>query len=592
MSLREPITIVEFEQPRCALRFGVGACLASGSPLCYNTWTTCRYRQAYAGTGSIRWRFVQDRPGMFAFGDFADPDHPETNVIPVPSLSVSYAKGSLNAAGVLEGKSPFGIRSEVQITMADFPWDDHVGDFYIGSRSNLPPRTFWGVWTARNAFYGNMFVRIYDGYVGQSLAEMRSRVYAVDSIDGPDASKSVTITAMDPLMLAATAASKFPEAMDVRLAEDITADQTTIHVLTTEAPKLTKAYGNTARHWARIGSEVISYAAVSDLGDGQYQLTGCLRGQVGTAAANASLDSAFQRCGRYEDIPTWEIGYDLMVNHTPLPAGLIDHDQWQDEGETYLLTLRTTVTITSPEVVADLMGEVCQQGMFYIWWDEYGQTVPMLAVRPPRGAVKRLTMEENILKGSTELRRKPESLITRVFVYYASKNPTASKTDPTNYSVISGRIEADPEHPNAANGPRELMIFGRFVNTEAHAVQITQRIISRYSEVPRFLTLRVDAQDRELTVGNVCDVTTRELVDTEGRMIDTRWQVISWEEIKPGEVYLLDLQTYDYVGYFAAWMADGSPDFADATDDQRANGAFWAGEDGRMPDGSPGYLWQ
>lgn len=589
---REPITIVELEQPRCALRFGEGACTATGSPLCYNTWTTCRARQSYDGAGSIRWRFVQDRPGLFAFGDFSDPDNPATNVVPVPTLSVDYTKGSLNAAGVLEGKSAFGVRSEVTITMADFPWDDHVGDFYIGSRSNLPARTFWGVWTARNAFYGNMFIRVYDGYIGQSLAEMRSRVYAVDSIDGPDSSKSVTITAMDPLMLAAAAGSKCPESMDVRLTEDISASQTTIKVLTTEGPKLTKAYGNTIRYFARIGSEVLSYAAVTDLGDGTFELTGCLRGQLGTVAATGSIDAAFQRCARWEDTPTWEIGYDLMTNHTSLPSHFIDHDQWEEEGGTYLPTLRSTATITSPESVADLMGEVCQQGMFYIWWDDYGQTVPMLAVRPPKGAVARLTTGENILAGSSELRRQPDSLITRVFVYYGQRNPTASKTEPTNYSVVSGQIEADVEHPNAANGPRELSIFARFVNTEAHGVQITQRILNRYDEVPRFLTVRVDAQDRELTVGKVCDVTTRELVDSEGRMIDMRWQVISWEEVKPGEVYLLDLQTYDYVGFFAAWMADDSPDFADATDEQRADGAFWAGDDGLMPDGSHGYLWQ
>ena len=238
------------------------------------------------------------------------------------------------------------------------------------------------------------------------------------------------------------------------------------------------------------------------------------------------------------------------------------------------------------------MGEVCQQGMFYLWWDETGQTVRMLAVRPPRGAVRVLNQVSHILAGSAELRREPKSLVTRVFVYYDSRSPLKFSKTVSDYRVVSGRIEAEPEHPNAAGGPRPLSIFARFVNTEAHAVQIINRILSRYSSVPRFLTLRLDAKDRDVTVGTVCDLTTAELIDTEGRLNGGRWQVVSWEAVEPGEVYLIDLQTYDYIGLFAEWMADGSPDFDVATQDQRANGAWWADDDGKLPDGSPGYQWQ
>lgn len=589
---RDPITIAELEQPRCALRFGIGACTASASPLCYQTWTTCRAKSAYDGSGSIRWRFVRDRPGLFAFGDFSDPDHPATNVIPVKGLDVTTAKGSLNAAGVLDGKSPYGIRSSVTVTMSDFPWDDHVGDFYLADRVALPPRTFWSVWMARNAFFGQMYLRIYDGYYGQTLSEMRQRLYAIENISGPNGDGQVTITAMDPLMLAADAKAKFPEAMDVRLAANITIDQTVIRVVTFEGPKLTKAYGNDTVYHLRIGSEILSYTGVTTIEDGVYDLTGCARGVLNTPAATASFDNACQRVGRYVDLPTWEIGYDLMTGHTPFPAALIDHDAWAEEGDTYLPTLRSTVTIPAPEAVEDLMGEICQQGMFYIWWSEYDNKVPMLAVRPPRGAVRQITAKDDILARTVEMRREPASLLTRVFVYYGIKNPVTGFKEPTNYSTVSGKIEAAPEHPNAANGARELSIFARFVNTEAHAMQITQRILSRYSEVPRFLTLRLDAKDRELTVGDVCDVQTREIVDAEGRMLDSRWQVLGWEDVKPGEIYLYDLQTYDYIGYFAQWMADGSPDFEDATREQLASGAWWADDNGLMPDGSPGFLWQ
>jgi len=118
------------------------------------------------------------------------------------------------------------------------------------------------------------------------------------------------------------------------------------------------------------------------------------------------------------------------------------------------------------------------------------------------------------------------------------------------------------------------------------------RVLGRYRDVPRFLTIRVSGKDREITVGDVCDVTTRELIDSEGRFKSSRWQVISWDQIQQGEVYLLDMQTFDLVGRFGFWMADGSPDYTAATDEQKAMGAWWADDDGLMSTGEAGYQWQ
>jgi hypothetical protein len=590
--LREALTIVQLRQPRCGLRYGIGACTATGTPKCYQTWSTCRKRTAYDPTGSIRWRFVEDRPGIYPVGDFADPDNAASHAIPVPSLSVTSARGELNPGGVLDGKSPFSVRSTVTVRMPDFAWDDRFGDFYLGDRGALPDRLFWACWTARNMFWGGCYLDIYEGYVGDALGAMSVRTYVLDNVEGPGSDGVVSLTGYDPLGLVIDGKPKFPEEMDVSLATAITAVATTIRVETAEPEKLTKIYGNATPYYMRIGNEALTYTGVTTIEPGVYDLTGCVRGVLGTAAASATADTACQRGGGWIDTPTYLIGHDLMTNHTPLPASFIDLVDWNDEGDTYLPTLRSTTFIFEPTLVVDLMGEVCQQGMFYLWWDETGQTIRMLAVRPPRGAVRVLNDVSHILGGSAELRRDPQSLVTRVFVYYDPRSPLKFSKTPADYRVVSGRVEADPEHPNAAGGPRPLSLFARFVNTEAHAVQIINRILNRYSSVPRFLTLRLDAKDRDVTVGTVCDVTTAELIDTEGRLNGGRWQVVAWEAIEPGEVYLIDLQTYDYIGLFAEWMADGSPDFDAATSEQRANGAWWADDDGRLPDGSPGYQWQ
>ena len=214
----------------------------------------------------------------------------------------------------------------------------------------------------------------------------------------------------------------------------------------------------------------------------------------------------------------------------------------------------------------------------------------MQAVRPPKGTVTALNYSDHIVADSVGIMRKPESVLTRVFVYYGQRSYLS--TDIANFNVVNGQIEEENELPQSGGEARTLEIKARWVGTEAHAQQIISRILSRYRDVPRFLTIYVSAKDRTLTVGDVCDVTAREIVDTEGRVKTDRWQIISWAEIKPGQVYALDLQTYELVGRFGNWMADISNEYSSATADELANGAFWADDAGLMPDGSKGYQWQ
>jgi len=590
MSARNPIQVVELRQPRCSLRFGVGACPATGTPKCYNTFGTCptaATKSALVADGRIRWRFVQNRPGSFWWGDFSDADDPATNGIPVASLQVSTAKAQANVAGVLDGKSPFGVHATCSVTMPDFVWSDHVGDFYLADRVDLPQRMFWACWTARNTFYGGMELLIYDGYEGDALADMRQRLYVLDNVSGPDAGGKVTLTGVSPLIEAES--GLFPAAMDVKLVDDITASATTIRVATDREANLTDDYGIASYRGVVIGSEIILYSGYSEVTPGIYDIAVHQRGAKNTVAATAQRDARVQRIGWYENVPTWECGYDLLANHSPIGAAALASD-WADEGDTYLPTLRSDTVITAPTKVGALMGEICQQGMFFTWWDEFQQQVRMQAVRPPLGPVTEIGIDAQIIAGSAVLRREPKSLLTRVFVYYDQRDPT--KTEPSNYRVVNGRIETTNESRHAAGKPFTLEIKARWIKTNAHAEMLIARVLGRYRDVPRFLTIRVSGKDREITVGDVCDVTTRELIDSEGRFKSSRWQVISWDQIQQGEVYLLDMQTFDLVGRFGFWMADGSPDYTAATDEQKAMGAWWADDDGLMSTGEAGYQWQ
>ena len=561
----------------------------SATARCYNTWATCTAHSAYDGSGSIAWRFVSNRPGLYAVGDFSDADNPETNAIPVNGLSISTSKSQLNTAGILEGKSPFGIHATCNVNMDDFVWGDQVGDFYKADRSNLPTRTFWTTFLARNALFANMELVIYDGYEVDPLGAMRQRLYVRNGITGPSNGK-VTLNGVDPLMLADDKTSLFPPAYAMSLQADITDTDTSATIVGQSEDQVSGIIGLTTDRHILIGSEIIGYAGYSVVSPGVYTLTGMVRGLGGTTAAAASAGAAVGRVGHFDRALIADAGKYLLEEWTPVGTAKIDGTGWDDETATYLSTGRCTLFLTKPTAVKDLMGEVCQQGCFSVWWDEYAQLVKMQAVRPPVGAVTTLDDDTGILADSATLSMAPDSRLTRVLVYYGVINHT--RNDRSNFNVVSGVIESDAEQPEAGGEAKTLEVLARWVLTEAQAYQVISRTLLRYKNIPRMLSVRISAKDATLGVADAVDITSRVVVDSEGRALPTRWQITSRSEIIAGQTYQIDAQAFDLTGRFANWMDNAAPDYSAASDTEKATGAFWSDASGSMSDGSAGYLWQ
>lgn len=588
---REPITVVELEQPRCALRFGIGACTATGRP-CYNTQGTCGDLPNYDGSGSIKWRFVDGRPGTYDFADYSDPDNPAAD--PFPCLvSVSTSENEINAGSNLDGRSPLGVTGKVSVQLQDFPTNDAAGDFYSTQRAGyeagrpLPVRgNFWALWTARNQLFNGMYLRIYDGYAGQALQDMRQRLYVLDKVDGPNGDGAVTLSGLDPLRLAGDKKAEFPRTSKLDLYGDIDATTTGV-VIFGEERDLSDAFGNTGvRRYLVIGEELIRYTGYTDQGDGQFALTGVQRGALGSAAEDHEDKDKVQRAGRYEDMQFWRVLNDMLENHTEIPTSFIPLVEWDDEGNTYLPTYRTTRTIVEPTPVVDLIGEITQQGLFYIWWSEYDQLIKMLAVRAPAAPPDVFTDETHLMRGSV-LKRDPSIRITQVAVYYNQIDTFGGLEDDINYRNRFTAVDGEN-----LGETRAKSIYAPWVSNRTQAVQLAVRLLIRYKDVPKFLTFSIDAKDRGATVGSVLDIQTRSIVDAEGNADVNRWQVISAKELVAGHTYLLNCQTYEFEGKFGRYMADGSPDYANANEQQKTFGGWYADENGTLGDGSEGYKYQ
>jgi hypothetical protein len=589
---RRPVRLVELRQPRCRLRFGSAPCTAVGDPKCYNTRTTCLDTPNYDPTGaSIVWRFV-DRATYLPDLYSESGENISTNAIPC-LVSVQTQPTRINVAAGRDGESPFGVRSTIDVTMEDIAWDDHVGDFYVQDRANPKQGTFWAKWRARNAFTSQMTLTLYEGYAGQPVNEMQKRLFVLEKVDGPDASGSVRLHGVDPLQLADRRRALFPRPTRIILKSAINATTTAISVFTGEA-NLTDSFGNTgATKFARIGREIISYTGQTlvDALSGEYILTGVVRGALNTTAVNHNANENIQRVGHYVNQAFWLVAYDLLTVHSRVPAQYINLAQWNIEGNTFISTFRATGTVTEPTAVSDILGELCQQGMFSIWWDERTQTIPMLAVRPPRGDPAELSDRDNILPGAT-LREDPNARFTRVLVYYGRRDPTQALTEVGNYARGQLRGDPDLELPETGGEVRTQIIYARWVVEDGLAIQLASRVLTRYRATPRYLTISLDAKDRAVRVGDILSISTRGVTDSEGNAQPVLWQVISENEIKPGETIVYDCQTYSFIGRFAVYMADGSPTYDMATDDQRKVGGWYANDSGRMSDGSRGYQYQ
>ena len=601
-SNRRPVKVLELRQPRCALRFGIAPCTAStiNGARCYNTRTTCLDPENYDPTGAfITWRFVT--PDAFVPDLYErDGESIKTNAIPC-LVSAKTQPTRINIAAARDGESPFGIRSTIDVTMQDIAWDDHVGDFYRDLRSNPNQGTFWAKWKARNSFVSQMVLRLYEGYEGQTLEQMQVRLFILEKVDGPDAGGSVRLRGVDPLQLSDRRRALFPRPTPIILSGAINSTTTAINVFADE-DDLTAAFGNTgSEKYVRIGDEIIRYTGQTlvDPTSSEYALTGVQRAALGTHAEDHENSESVQRVGRYENDPFWRVAYDLLTEHTrvtqctgcPSSAGFIDLAQWDEEGDRFLSIFRATGTVIEPTPVSDLLGELSQQGMFSLWWDERRQKIPILAVRPPQEFPKTLTDRDNLLDGS-KLREDPNARFTRVLVYYGLRSPTRRMDDVGNYSRARLRGDVEVELPELGGEVRNNIIFARWIREDALASQLVSRLLARYRQTPRYLTVTVDAKDRAISVGDVVEVSTRTITDSEGNVVPVLWQVISADEIKPGDQMVYDLQTFSFVGRFGVYMAEGSPNYDEVDEDAQAAGSWYAGDDGLMGDGSPGYQYQ
>jgi hypothetical protein len=474
------LVYVEIDQDYCALTYGVAPCTASipttGAAKCYNTRKTCQDPTNF-----------DNDPVTLRFG--LDVDYLPQDIECIPSIT----NWSVSPAIISLGED-LGLRAEMRITFKDHPWSDTGpgGDKYLADRSYDPFKqgTYWGKWRARVQYLRGQAMRLITGYVGQTLEEMETRHFIVETFDGPTPDGSFTIIGKDPIKLLDSDRAQAPMPNNGFLVADITDTASSF----TLSPSGVGNAEYPASGFINIGGkEIVAFTRSADI------VTITARGQLGTPAQAHQAQDRAQLVLRYDGDDPADIIYDLMVNYAGVDASYIALADWKAETTSFLRRVYSA-TIGDPEGVKKLIVEIIQQAALSIWWDDVGQQIRLRVLRAIDTEAQ-LLGPDTIQRGSFRTVEQPNKRVSQVWIYYGQRNPLQRIEDLDNFRSLA--ISADFDAEDNYGSPAIRKIFSRWIASGGRTVatRVGDIILGRYKDPPRRFNLELLRGVNELVAG-------------------------------------------------------------------------------------------
>jgi hypothetical protein len=236
-----------------------------------------------------------------------------------------------------------------------------------------------------------------------------------------------------------------------------------------------------------------------------------------------------------------------------------------------------TTYISEPTPADQLVGDMVQAFNCVAYWDDESKTVQLRTLVDSLAELPLWTDDANLIAGSVQLARKEREQTSVFAVAYAPFNWTKVKAYP-DYS----RVEV------AAFGlGRQQTVLNQWTANPLDAADLLDTLAAQYRAAPFVLTCQVDHKDSGLQIGQQVRVKTRLLLDSQGQQREIVFRVLSRAESVTGSVWSYKLQGTQEVARKAVYMTDDAPDY----DGQNFGAAYYADDDGTMPDGSAGYTY-
>ena len=259
--------------------------LATGEIKCFNSLGTCQDLPDFTNSAETV-RFGED----VGFGGV------QTGIDAYPFIkSIDFQPAIISLEGDL------GQRATIKIIFNDSKHPD-IGvlhDHYASTRPYTAAETydrgtFWGKFRARHTFLRETPLRLIRGVVGQSLAQMETRHFIIDSIDGPDPKGQFTIIAKDILKMADGDRALVPVPNTGSLSADITDADVSFDVV---PAGIGAEYDPGPANFAIGGSEIVIATVSGDT----FTIT--QRGAQSTEAQSHSAGDRVQMIHYRDDFP-------------------------------------------------------------------------------------------------------------------------------------------------------------------------------------------------------------------------------------------------------------------------------------------------
>ena len=455
------LTFIEIDLDYCALRFGEGACNAAAGEKCFNTKATCK----------VRSRFVNEPVTLrFAIG---------TSYLSESSIDYTAAcieDISFMPATVSLGEN-LGTRASLDVTMSDFLYPDTGKGFdkYVQERSYDPfeKGTFWGKFRARHPYLRGRAIRLIRGELGQSLEQMETRHFVMESFQSASLDGRYRIVAKDALKMADGDRAKAPVVSRGFIVSGITASAMTAVIAPAGIGDLEYPQSGVVNI---AGKEICYFTRSGDT----LTLT---RGQEGTLAIEHKAQDRVQVCIRYNGQDPADIIRDLFVNYAGVPAEYIRLDNWKAETGAFLRRLYTRI-IAEPTAVDKLVSELIEQAALSVWWDDVSRTIRLAVLRKIETDAA-VFDDSSILKGSLQITEQPQRRLSQVSTYFGITSPLSKASEPTSYHSMQFdvNLEAEDDYGGAAIKTIYSSWVPRFGRPIAQ--RVNEIMLGRFVDPPR-----------------------------------------------------------------------------------------------------------
>ncbi|KAK3608776.1 hypothetical protein CHS0354_006817 [Potamilus streckersoni] len=559
------ITFVRLETDSCTNTFGTLPCTASGEP-CYNTPGTCRdIAGLTAGTRDYYFVRYDLPPGNFP---------PLLDGKTVINLLESVSD---KTTVTLRPEFDLGVRAGLTLSFTDRNGYDGYDDPYARPAAG----SFWGRFLARNEYYRKRPLWVITADNSSGTWEYITAGYLTENITREGT--GIKITAKDPLT---ALDKKIPaEKLKTKLTADLPAgnhntpqDGSILSSYVTVPAESTQGFPDTGH--IRIDDEIFRYT-----GKTASAFTGCyhiLRG--GTGAAH-DRDTDITPCTLLSGHPA-DVICDILASAGDLSGYWSRADFEKEKG--WGSYPPVSAVIAEPVKASELINELLAVCPLQMFWDEESQKIMLQAVTPARLNFLPYIIDDGAASGEVKI-TDPSDVQPAAGVHYNLRQWTDSPDDADSYEnlyLIQDTSDPKAEGTNILksrwlNGSSELTMSG-----------ICTRLLRRADKNRRTAVFQASAGlKKTVKPGGLCLLKTKQYTDTAGEPLTAVLRITAVKDVSEAVSRFTGIITdYSADARYAFIAADDTPPYEQASPQQKQANAFLTDDNGRLPDGSPGYL--